>query len=227
MSFRRGCVGFVLLSCLFGGLTARAQNNTCEAGESPDLIIGDIQEKARYGVVGDITSFSIANNTCNQGTCQANWNASTAEHPVFAQNMFRLKDDRFEQIGQSWVKHGFTALQQTLCSTACLAAGSGANLGVNCSDPYSASLNGSQARLGPKFEVNPATGVFPYPPTNGSQTGDEIYKRLQVHTNDLDPALNAGAKYFVWVKAFLSGGETVKSAAVSGLATMRPWSSST
>jgi len=27
--------------------------------------------------------------------------------------------------------------------------------------------------------------------------------------------LDAGAKYFVWVKAFLSGGETVKSAAVS------------
>jgi len=200
MSMQRGFASLIVSLCLFGGLTARAQNNTCEAGESPDLIIGDIQEKARYGVIGDITAFAIANNTCNQGTCQASWAASTAEHPVFAQNMFRLKDDRFEQIGQSWVKHGFTALQQTLCSTACLSSGSGSYLGVNCSDPYSASLNGSQARLGPKFEVNPATGVFPYPPTNGSQTGDTIYKRLQVHNGDLDPALNPGAMYFVEIQ---------------------------
>jgi hypothetical protein len=200
MNLRRGLVGFFLSLCLFCGFTARAQNNTCEAGESPDLIIGDVQETTRYGVVGNITAFAIGNNTCNQGTCQANWNASTGEHPVFAQNMFRLKDDRFEQIGQSWVKHGFTALQQTLCSSVCRAASSGSYLGVNCSDPYSASLNGSQARLGPKFEVNPATGVFPYPPTNGSQTGDTIYKRLQVHNSDLDPALNPGAKYFVEIQ---------------------------
>jgi len=200
MSLRQGFVSFVLSMCLFGGLTVRAQNNTCEAGESPDLIIGDIQEKLRYGVVGNITAFAIGNNTCNQGTCQANWAASTAEHPLFAQNMFRLKNDRFEQIGQSWLKHGFTALQQTLCSSACLAASSGSYLGVNCSDPYSASLNGSQARLGPKFEVNAATGVYPYPPTNGSLTGDAIYKRLQVHNSDLDPALNAGAQYFVEIQ---------------------------
>ncbi len=200
MSVRGGIVSFVLVICLFGGFTARAQNNTCQAGESPDLIIGDVQDRVRYGVVGNITAFAIGNNTCNQGTCQANWNASVAEHPLFAQNMFRLKDDRFEHIGQSWLKHGFTALQQTLCSSACLPSGSGSYLGVNCSDPYSASLNGAQARLGPKFEVNPATGVYPYPATDGSLTGDTIYKRLQVHTSDLDPALNAGAKYFVEVQ---------------------------
>jgi len=200
MNLRRVFVSFVLSLCLFGGLTVRAQNNTCEAGESPDLIIGDIPEKGRFGVIGDITAFSIGNNTCNQGTCQANWIANTAEHPVFAQNMFRLKNDRFEQIGQSWVKHGFTALQQTLCSSVCRTASSGNNLGVNCSDPYSASLNGAQTRLGPKFEVNPATGVFPYPATDGSLTGDAIYKRLQVHNGDLDPALNSGAQYFVEIQ---------------------------
>ncbi len=200
MSLQGGSVSFVLALVLFSSLTARAQNNTCEDGEDPDLIIGDIQDRVRYGVVGGITAFAIGNNTCNQGTCQAKWQASVAEHPLFAQNMFRLKNDRFEHIGQSWLKHGFTALQQTLCSSACLPTGSGSSLGVNCSDPYSASLNGSQARLGPKFEVNPATGVYPYPPTDGSTTGDAIYKRLQVHTSDLDPALNAGAQYFVEVQ---------------------------
>ena len=200
MSLRRGFVLFVLALGFFGGFTARAQNNTCETDEYPDLIIGDIQEKIRYGVIGNITAFAIGNNTCNQGKCQANWLANVAEHPLFAQNMFRLKSDRFEQIGQSWLKHGFTALQQTLCSSACLNPGTGNYLGVNCSDPYSASLNGSQARLGPKFEVNPATGVYPYPATDGSRTGDTIYKRLQVHTSDLDPALNPGAAYFVEIQ---------------------------
>ena len=33
---------------------------------------------------------------------------------------------------------------------------------MNCSDSYSAGLNGAQSGLGPKFEVNPTTGVFPY-----------------------------------------------------------------
>ncbi len=158
MSLQGGSVSFVLALVLFSSLTAHAQNNTCEDGEDPDLIIGDIQDRVRYGVVGGITAFAIGNNTCNQGTCQAKWQASVAEHPLFAQNMFRLKNDRFEHIGQSWLKHGFTALQQTLCSSACLPTGSGSSLGVNCSDPYSASLNGSQARLGPKFEVNPRHG---------------------------------------------------------------------
>lgn len=180
---------------LCGGFAAYGQNNTCEEGESPDLIIGDIQDRVRYGVIGDITAFALGNNTCNQGNCQGNWLANIAEHPLFAQNMFRLKGDRFEHIGQAWLKHGFSALQQTLCSSACLPA-DGSHLGVNCSDPYTASLNGSQARLGPKFEVNPTTGVYPYPATNGSLTGDTIYKRLQVHNADLDPGLNAGAAYF-------------------------------
>jgi hypothetical protein len=105
-------------------------------------------------------------------------------------------DGKFEQIGQSWLKHGFFALSGKLCEV----GGSptnGEHLGVQCSDPYSAGLNGDQDRLGPKFEVNPYTGVFPYPATDLYLTGDAIYKRLQIHNTDLDPALNPEAKYFV------------------------------
>ncbi len=207
---RRGCPGagrFVALALL--ALTSisllptamgHALSPDCVAhpGTSPDVIVGDIYEQSRWGTVGGITAFSVGTKSCNTGTCQLNWISSTNDHPVIGQNMFRLKDGRFEQVGQSWLKHGFTALQQTLCGT-CQASSSGAYLGVNCSDPYSASLNGSQTRLGPKFEVNPVTGDYPYPPTNGSTTGDAIFKRLQVHNTDLDPTLNTGAQY--WVEA--------------------------
>ncbi len=177
-------------------------NSCCDTSckftsKSPDVIVGDLVGRTRWGVVGDIHAFSVGTTSCNQGSCWLNWISSTNKHPVIGQNMYRLKDGRFEQIGQSWVKHGFTALAGTVCSSACIAPPDGTHLGVNCSDPYSSSLNGSQTRLGPKFEVDPSTGIFPYPPTNGSQTGSVIYKRLQVHTVDLDPTQNLGARYWV------------------------------
>jgi hypothetical protein len=73
----------------------------------------------------------------------------------------------------------------------------GTRLGVHCSDSYSAAVNGNQHFLGPKSEIQPATGDLPYPYTSQNQTGDAIFKRLQVRHADLDPAENPGALYFV------------------------------
>lgn len=177
---------------------AHAQsNNLCdEPGEAPDLIVGDIATKTRWGSVGDITAFSLGISSCSIGSCWLDWKASTPEHPVMGQNMFRLANGRFEQVGQSWLFHAFFTLSNTLCSTGCIAT-DGAHLGVRCSNTDSASFGGYQQRLGPKFEVDPASGVFPFPFTGINQNGDPIYKRLQVHAADLDPALNPGALYFV------------------------------
>jgi hypothetical protein len=175
---------------------AQDPNECDEPGDFPDVIVGDLQGIERWGAVGDITGFSVATYSCNIGTCWLNWISSTNEHPVIAQNLYRLKDGRFEQIGQSWLKHGFFALSDELCDTGCIST-DGSHLGVNCADPYSAGLNGTQGRLGPRSEVNPYTGEFPYPFGTLGQEGDAIYKRLQVHDADLDPALNAGAQYFV------------------------------
>ncbi|HKQ60524.1 MAG TPA: hypothetical protein VJS92_04515 [Candidatus Polarisedimenticolaceae bacterium] len=172
--------------------------NVCDApGESPDVIVGDLQGISSYSPsVGGISAFSIGTYSCNVGTCWLSWNANTSSHPVIAQNMFRLKNNRFEQIGQSWLKHGFYALSTQLCSTGCVGT-DGSHLGVNCSDPYDAGLNGEQDGLGPKFEVDSSAGSFPYPFTGAGLTGNSIYKRLQVHNTDLDPAQNAGAQYFI------------------------------
>ncbi|MGI0149170.1 MAG: hypothetical protein ACREDF_06535, partial [Thermoplasmata archaeon] len=199
--------GLALAACLASVLftlqpIARGQsNNPCDQpGEAPDLIVGGISAKTRWGSVGGITAFSVGVYSCNVGTCWLNWITNTPEHPVIGQNMFRLKDGRFEQIGQSWLRHTIPALSQTLCTTGCIAT-DGTHLGVNCSDTNSASINGAQYLLGPKFEVNASTGVFPFPASNMSQTGDAIYKRLQAHNADLDPALNPGALYWVEVQS--------------------------
>jgi hypothetical protein len=191
---------FLVIVFLVISSTAQAQDNQCDPGEYPDVIVGDLHQTVDYGSVGDISAFSVGTVSCNIGTCWLNWFASGTEHPVIAQNMFRLKDGRFTQIGQSWLKHGFTALQQDVCATPenpCQPSGTGSRLGVYCSDPYGAGLNGIQTGLGPKFEVNAATGEYIWPPTDLSQTGNAIYKRLQVHNDDLDPNLNPGAQYFV------------------------------
>ena len=163
-------------------------------GVGPDVIVGDLLTPQSYGSVGTIAAFALGTTSCNIGTQTLQWVSNTSMHPVIQQSLYRLKDGRFEHIGQSWLKHGFTALAQSLCAT-CQNPGTGSLLGVNCSDPYTASLNGSQSGLGPKTEVNASTGAFTYPPANPAYSG-VIARRLQVAHADLDPALNASALYF-------------------------------
>ena len=176
-------------------------NSCCTAActfsdKSPDVIVGDLVGSVHYAPVGTIHAYSIGTTSCNLGSCWLNWISSSAEHPVIGQNMFRLKNGRFEQIGQSWLKHGFNALAGDACAI-CVNPQDGSHLGVNCSDVYDSTLNGVQFRLGPKNDVNPNTGVFLFPDPRESTTGNSIYKRLQVHETDLNPALNPGALYFV------------------------------
>ncbi|MBI1849035.1 MAG: HYR domain-containing protein [Planctomycetes bacterium] len=161
----------------------------------PDVIVGDLQDTSRYGSVGGITAFSVGTTSCNIGSQGIEWNSINNQHPVIAQNMYRLKSGRFEQIGMSWLKHGFFAESESLCFGDCQVT-DGSTLGVHCSDPYNSSLNGDQANLGPRWQVNAATGNFTYPPANPN-TPATIGRRLQVHNVDLDPGQNAGALYFV------------------------------
>ncbi len=162
----------------------------------PDILVADLPAVVCYGSDGgDITACAIATNACNVGTARASWISSTNQHPVIAQNAYRLMDDRFEQIGLSWVKHGFYAVSGTLCGP-CEDRTDGTELGVGCSDPYSSMLNGIQTNMSPRSTVNANTGYFPYP---WSAPGPDasIDRRLQIHNTDLDPALNPGARYFV------------------------------
>lgn len=159
-----------------------------------DVIVGDLTGPQTYNtIVGGKRAYAIGTTSCNIGTVPLLWVASTPAHPVIGQNIYRVKDGMFEQIGFSWLKHGFTALQGTVCSS-CTANPNGTALGVGCSDPYGAGLNGQQNGLGPRYQVNPTTGVFPYPYAN-PPIGDSVSRRIQVDVSDVDPAQNPGAIY--------------------------------
>jgi hypothetical protein len=160
----------------------------------PDVIVGSLDGIAKFGTEGGITSYSIGTTSCNIGDMPVEWNAGTSRHPVIGQNLYRLKNGRFEQIGMSWLKHGFYALSLSLCQT-CTQQTDGSILGVGCSDPYDTSLNGEQANLGPRSQVDAYKGAFPFPYTAPPFSG-VIMRRLQVLNSDLDPAQNAGALYF-------------------------------
>ena len=167
----------------------------------PDVIVGAIPDVSKYGSVvvsgQTIMAYAIGTTSCNIGDALLDWFASPDNrHPFIPQNFYRLKAGRVEQIGMGWGKHGFTALQGSLCG-ACTPSSSGTWLGVGCSDPYSSGLNGSQSSLGCRSEVNAATGVFPGTPNAGMPgAAATIGRRIQVNGNDLNPSLNAGAVYF-------------------------------
>jgi hypothetical protein len=164
-------------------------------GTGPDVIVGDLPGTSNWGVVGGIRAYSVATTSCNIGNQNLDWISGNNQHPVIGQNLYRFKNGRFEMIGQSWLKHGFFALSGSLCFNDCQST-NGTELGVHCSDPYSSSLNGSRDRLGPKYQVNATTGFFNYPPAQPGSDGT-IGRRLQVQVTDVDPAQNAGARYFV------------------------------
>ncbi len=164
-------------------------------GAGSDIVVADLQSVVRYTSVGGMAAFAVGTTACNLGTSRAEWVSYTNRHPVIIQNMYRLKDDRFEQIGMSWVKHGFFAVSEDFCGI-CTEVTNGEALGVGCSDPYSAHLNGVQSNMSPRSTVNAHTGYFPYP-WSGPAAQSSIERRLQVLWSDLDSTLNSSARYFI------------------------------
>ncbi len=185
---------------------------TGQAGAAgPDVTVFSFTDIQSYGSADGFAAYAVGTVSCNRGDMPLNWcddfsgcapGAGRADHPVIAQNLYRLKNGRFEQIGMSWLKHGFFSTNQPSggCTSAsgqsCQTPPAGNHqLGVGCTDAYSAGLNGGQP-LHRRSEVNATTGVFPFPgsvPPGPYAVYDE---RIKVATADVDPAQNAGATYY-------------------------------
>jgi hypothetical protein len=171
----------------------------------PDVIVGDLPSMAQFGSSGSQVGLGVGTTSCNNGNVELNWFAMpNTDHPVIPQNLYRMSggasnDERFEQIGQSWLKHAFTALQGNACSFGCTSSGTGTRLGVGCSDPYGASLNASQTGVGSRAWVNPFTGAFQSTArdhTGHDHNGNSTMHRLLVDGSDLNPSMNPGATYY-------------------------------
>ena len=117
-----------------------ASGGPCTFNSGPDVIVGALPATQKWGTVGGITAYSFATTSCNIGDEILPWFDDNNQHPVIAQNLYRVKDGRIDQLGMSWVKHGFGALAQNLCCT-CQNPGTFDFLGVGCSDPYTTGLN--------------------------------------------------------------------------------------
>src|SRR6266550_4067366 len=177
----------------------------------PDVIVGELSGLQQFdNVVGTQVGLAVGTDSCNNGDQPLDWfSLPSNDHPVIPQNLYRMSggasnNERFEQVGHSWLKHAFLALEDDACNFGCNTNGcvTGQHLCVGCSDPYGASLNASQNGLGSRAWVNPFTGFFPRgdsqtPPNNHAghvHTGTS--HRILVEANDLNTTLNPGATYY-------------------------------
>jgi len=99
-----------------------------DAAVGPDVVVFSFTDIGNYTAADGYCAYAVGTRSCNRGDVPLNWcdqgsgcapGATSEDHPVIAQNLYRLKNGRFEQIGQSWLKHGFYALSEGLCSPAC------------------------------------------------------------------------------------------------------------
>jgi hypothetical protein len=176
--------------------TAFAQT-PCAVPNGPDMIVADIASVANYTASGGLDAAFFGETTCNIGTGTVTCSATTAQHPIHVQGLFRYEvvagAGRFEQIGMSWCSHDFFELEQASCC-ACSPVGGG-NLGPGCSTSSTATVQGSQSQLGKRFDVNAFTGTFPFPVTPGT-SASQLARRLQFAFADVDPAAHSGALFF-------------------------------
>jgi hypothetical protein len=171
----------------------------------PDVIVGDVEDVAQFDLpVGTQVGLAIGTDSCNNGDQPVDWFAlPQTDHPLVPQNLYRMSggatnDERFEQIGQSWMKHTFLALEDFVCGN-CNTSGcqTGSHLCPGCSDPYVSGLNGDQGSIGSRAWVNPFTGSFPANANDHSgHNHNGVSHRILVETSDLIPGQNPGATYF-------------------------------
>ena len=190
-----------------GTSMAHAQCTPPPTGNGPDVIVGDVNGVSNYNTSGNLDAISLGTTSCNIGSAPLNWQQSTNLHSVVGQNLFKYKSSnfsgagtnsyaRFEQIGQSWLKHTFFAFQESLCCTNCVAENGSLYLGVHCSDPYTSGRNGSQSGLGPKWQGNAPTGVFTYPPANPTRTATNVDRRCEFLLSDCEASNGSTVRYY-------------------------------
>ncbi|MCB9898264.1 MAG: hypothetical protein H6825_09700 [Planctomycetes bacterium] len=133
-------------------------------GSVKDVKLGLLTSLSNLGHTGTFgsgrTGMSMSTTSCNVGDLDVPWLAAMQEnHPGIAMGLYRQLGGRFEQVGVSWIKHGFFALSNSQCTT-CQHPSNGTFLGLGCSDTYGTGNNGDRMWLGPRSEWNPSTAKW-------------------------------------------------------------------
>lgn len=193
-----------------GDVAAPSQPRTGPPPTGLDLMLSDMGGISYLGRVGTFPNGTNAltcyTTSCNAGTVNIRWDQPMATtHPGIIINLYRLKNGRLEQIGTSWVKHGFLAtnFSDGRCGTCHDPAG--AFLGLGCSDTYGGSNNDDQFYIGGRDEWNPTTGVWTCQNSYFSNYMNDCVRRnngsglsvIDHRLTALDADLgNAGATYY-------------------------------
>ena len=194
---------------------------TAAVSEGPDVVVGFVEHPTQIGEINNgLVGLSAATTSCNVGTDNLNWyQLPDNRHPVIALNLYMLgKNGRMEQVGQSWVKHGFFATNEDLCRGQGIPGISdggcpridnedGQVLRPQCGDPYDETLNAREDMLGPRSKINPTSGAFGadaqdlsgYPPSTAAQ---------RIITADEAALMQQGARFFIEAQYIASDDST-------------------
>ena len=214
-----------------------AQSNAVPGLDGRLEILNDITYWGRRGAAhpNGEAGLSMRNTMCNPGSVSIPWYAQMLEdHPKFGFLITRLVNDRMEQISdRSYCKHAFVSASTSGACGPCNGIG-GNQMGITCSDTYSAGNNGSRDYLGPPHEIDPWLGTWNHlgsyfdqgdpnvgSPGNldGQESGinvgsDPVKNRVTIKETDL---LTAGAQYFYGIQLIHQGealanrGDNIKS----------------
>ena len=129
-----------------------------------DLSLGALTFISEMGHEGTypngLSGIAMATTACNVGDTDVPWLSPMQEaHPLIHMALYRLLNGRLEQIGVSWIKHGFFATSDNDCAH-CRGQSKTGALEPNCSDTYGVSNNSDRYMLGPRSEINPYTGTW-------------------------------------------------------------------
>ncbi len=200
----------VILLFLLPSQSGSAQSAPGGMSAGPDIITGEVgpyEGFKQFGSSGTQVGLAMWTTICNAGNVPVDVFALPAtNHAIIPQNLYRMSggagnNDRFEQIGHSWVKHMFAAAKMNDCGFGCTTTGTETQLGVGCSDVYASEQNADSYDLTSRAWVNPFTGVFQSNSNNHSghvHTGTS--HRLLVESNDLNTTMNPGATYYAEVQ---------------------------
>ncbi|MEZ6037722.1 MAG: hypothetical protein R3F29_09600 [Planctomycetota bacterium] len=141
-----------------------AQANTVPGLDGRLTDVNDLTYYGRHGAAypnGEV-GMAMLNTMCNPGSVTIPWYAPMQpNHPKFGFLIVRVAGDRIEQINEwSYCKHAFLSVNVTGNCGPCVNPGTGALMGLNCSDTYAPSNNANRGYLGPPQEIDPWLGTW-------------------------------------------------------------------